>query len=326
MTSREIVRRTVLFQNPPRIAHALPDPWRNDFIGAGPGSNPDFKPSRPGEDEWGCVWEKIGDDDASMGQVKVHPLGDYSQLSDYPFPDYRDSRRYENARNAVADTSAEKFALANIPLSLNHRTDYLRGFENLMMDPYIHPRELERLLDIQAEIALDTVERLADCGVDGIISADDWGLQDRVMMAPDIFRRFFKPRYARVYSRARELGLLTFLHSCGHITEILEDFIDAGLQVIQMDQQENMGVDLLAKRFGGRLTFWCPVDIQATMIHGSIEDIRSYARHLVESFGRFGGGFISKWYPSPKAVHHSQERIRAMAEAFTDAESMAGRD
>ena len=322
MTSREIVRRAVLFEGPPRIAHALPEPWQNDFLNVSPAPHPDFEPTRPGEDEWGCVWEKVGADDASMGQVKHHPLEDYAQLSDYPFPDYREPRRYDPVRKAVSGNEEEKFVLAGIPFSLNHRTDYLRGFENLMMDPYVHPRDLERLLDLQTEIALDAVERLAECGVDGIISADDWGLQDRVMMAPEIFRRFFKPRYARVYGRARELGLLTFLHSCGHITEILDDFIDAGLQVIQMDQQENMGVERLAERFGGRLAFWCPVDIQATMIHGSLDEIRAYARRLVEAYGRFGGGFISKWYPSPKAVHHTEDRIQAMAEAFTEAESL----
>jgi len=322
MTSREIVKRAVLFQGPPRIAHSLPSPWQSDFGGVGASPNPDFKPSTPGADEWGSVWEKVGDSDASMGQVKSHPLQDYAQLDGYPFPDFSDPRRYENARKAVAANAGEKFMLASIPLSLSHRTDYLRGFENLMMDPYLHPREFGKLLDIQADITLDAVERLAECGADGIFSCDDWGLQDRVMMSPEIFREFFKPRYTRVYGRARELGLLTFLHSCGHIVEILDDFIDAGLQVIQMDQQENMGIDLLSERFGGRIAFWCPVDIQGTMVHGTLEDIRAYAKRLVATFARFNGGFISKWYPSPQAVQHEQDRIEAMAAAFTEVESM----
>ena len=138
------------------------------------------------------------------------------------------------------------------------------------------------------------------------------------MVSPTIFREFFKPKYARVYGFAREQGMLTFLHSCGHIAELLDDFIDAGLQVIQMDQQENMGVQELAGRFGGRLCFWCPVDIQQTMVKGSLDDIRAYARRLIESFGKFNGGFIAKWYGSPEAVGHSGERIAAMCEAFTE--------
>ena len=68
--------------------------------------------------------------------------------------------------------------------------------------------------------------------------------------------------------------------------------------------------------FGGRIAFWCPVDIQNTMVRGSVDDVRAYARKLIESFGRFNGGFISKWYGSPQAVNHTQEKIEAMAEAF----------
>ena len=112
--------------------------------------------------------------------------------------------------------------------------------------------------------------------------------------------------------------MLTFLHSCGYIVDILEDLIEAGLSVIQMDQQENMGVELLGERFGGRLAFWCPVDIQQTMVHGTLDDIRAYARKLIERLGCFDGGFISKWYGSPQAVGHSDERIRAMSEAFVE--------
>ena len=138
------------------------------------------------------------------------------------------------------------------------------------------------------------------------------------MVSPDVFREHFKPRYARVYRLARELGMNTFLHSCGHIAELLEDFIQADLQVIQMDQQENMGVEELARRFGGRLCFWCPVDIQHAMVEGTPGDVAAYARRLIDEFGRFRGGFIAKWYSSFEAVGHSWENIEAMSEAFVE--------
>lgn len=83
-----------------------------------------------------------------------------------------------------------------------------------------------------------------------------------------------------------------------------------------MDQQENMGIEELSSRFGGRICFWCPVDIQQTMVHGTLDDIRAYAKKLIDSFGRFNGGFIAKWYSEPTAVGHSKERIDAMSEAF----------
>ena len=317
MTSSERVRRAVLFQGPDRVPRCLPEPWRSDFLYVGPSADPNWKASVEGEDEWGSVWEK----DAAgktMGQVKVHPLRDYGQLQSFRFPDYDLPERYGNAAKAIAGHAEGKFVIAGIPLSLIHRLEYLRGHVEAWTDPYENPDDLGRLLDKLADIAIDAVNRLADAGAEGVFSCDDWGLQDRPMVSPEVFRRFWKPRYARVYGAARDRGMLCFLHSCGHIADLLDDFIDAGLHVIQMDQQENMGVDNLAQRFGGRLAFWCPVDIQQTMVEGSLEDIRRYAKNLIDSFGSFNGGFISKWYPSPQAVDHTQEKINAMSEAFVE--------
>ena len=83
-----------------------------------------------------------------------------------------------------------------------------------------------------------------------------------------------------------------------------------------MDQQANMGLENLGRRFGGRLCFWCPVDIQAVMPMAPLAEIRAYARELIDTLGGFNGGFIAKWYPAPAAVGHTPEQIQAMCEEF----------
>ena len=320
MTSRERVKRAVLFQGPDRVPSALPNPWGNDFlwIDAGPAPNwkPKIKTEQKWEDEWGCIWEKPPGD-KTMGQVRFHPLSDYENLKNYRFPDYKNPERYVSAKKAVLENvKNEKFVLAGVPLSFIHRLEYLRGHEAGWTDPYLYPEQFEKLLDRLADIAIDAIENFSKIGVDGIVSCDDWGLQDRLMVRPEIFRKFWKPRYKRVYHYARQKGILTFLHSCGYIIDILGDLIEAELNVIQMDQQENMGVEKLSKLFGGKICFWCPVDIQNTMVKGSVEDVKNYARKLIDSFGKFNGGFISKWYSAPDAVQHTQEKVQAMSEVF----------
>ncbi|HPP12958.1 MAG TPA: hypothetical protein PKW42_09530, partial [bacterium] len=83
-----------------------------------------------------------------------------------------------------------------------------------------------------------------------------------------------------------------------------------------MDQQENMGLELLGKRFGGRITFYAPVDIQATMVHGSLEEIRSYCWKMARHLGRPEGGFIATWYADPAGAGHRKEAIEAMCQEF----------
>jgi uroporphyrinogen-III decarboxylase len=106
------------------------------------------------------------------------------------------------------------------------------------------------------------------------------------------------------------------MHSCGYTVDIIDDLIEAGLDVIHMDQQENMGLELLGRRFGGRITFFAGVDIQFTMSNGSLDDIRAYCRKMVECLGRPNGGFIPRWYTDPVGVGHSMESIDAMCEEF----------
>jgi uroporphyrinogen decarboxylase len=317
MSAKERVIRAVRFQKPDRVPYSLPDPWGSDILDVWIGDNPSWKPAVPGQDEWGCIWAKTAND-KTMGQVCHLPLQNYDQFDSYQFPDFTIQERYENAKEKIRHNKEEKFVLANIPFSLIHRSEYLRGHDNAWTDAYEYPEELGKMLDRFAQIAINVIDRFAAIGADGIISCDDWGLQDRLMVSPAIFKEFFKPRYLKVYQHAHEKGLLTFLHSCGNIVSIIDDLIEAQLDVIQMDQQENMGVENLAGRFGGRICFWCPVDIQQTMINGSVDDVKAYAKKLIEQFGCYHGGFIAKWYPSPEAVNHDQEKIRAMAQAFVE--------
>jgi len=321
MTPRECVKRAVLFQGPERVPVALPVEWGDDFFWVSVTGDPGWKPSIATdlrwEDEWGCIWEKLPGD-KTKGQVKEFPLRDYGSFDRLRFPDYENPARYTAARERIAANVDDRFVMAGIPLSLIHRLEYLRGHEEAWTDPYLHPLELGRLLDRLSDIAIDAIDEYARIGVDGVFSCDDWGLQDRLMIQPDAFREFWKPRYKRVYRHAHEKGMLTFLHSCGYIIDILRDLKEAELDVIQMDQQENMGLARLDAVAGGHLCFWCPVDIQKTMIHGTIAEIEGYARKLIDTFGKYNGGFIGKWYPSPEAVGHTPEKIAAMSKTFVE--------
>ena len=98
-----------------------------------------------------------------------------------------------------------------------------------------------------------------------------------------------------------------FVHSCGYVYEIIEDFIDVGVDILQLDQPELMGVERLSREFGGRVTFWCPVDIQKIMVTGDRALIESNTEKMMDYFGHFKGGFIAKDYPQWEAVGVREE-------------------
>ena len=76
-----------------------------------------------------------------------------------------------------------------------------------------------------------------------------------------------------------------------------------------------MGLDKLSE-FRGRITFWCPVDIQAIMGDHSLDEIRTYCHTLVDTLGTPDGGFLPKWYGDPVGAGHSEEAVDAMCDEF----------
>ena len=311
MTALEQVRRTIKFEHPTRFTRNLPDPYGTDFAWTGMDPNPDYRPPS-GTDEWGAVWGNIGV--SNLGEVKDFPLKDWVQWDSLKIPDITDPRRWKSLEGA-RERAGDRFLLAS-GISIYERAHFLRGLENLWCDIHENPEELCRLLDVLTDMNVYAIERYREAGVDGYFFCDDWGLQDRLMIDPKHFRQFWKPRYARIFQAARKAGMCTLLHSCGYTLDVLGDWIEAGLDVIQYDQQENMGLQTLGERFRGKVTFLCPVDIQKTMVNGTLDDIRAYARAMFGAFRTPAGGFIPTWYSDPTGAGHRQEAIRAMCEEF----------
>ncbi|MCX8053298.1 MAG: hypothetical protein N3B12_05785 [Armatimonadetes bacterium] len=311
MTSREIVLRTIRFEHPNRIPYDFPEPYGSDFAFTGLDPNPDARPAN-GPDEWGAIWKNIGL--CSLGEVQEYPIKQWSDLDKLAIPDVNAPHRWKNLEG-IRERAGEKFLLG-YGLSIYERVHFLRGLENTWMDVYDNPEQLVRLIGTLVEMNLEIIQRYAELGVDGYFFADDWGLQSRLMISPEQWRRIWKPAYRRIFDAVHAAGMLTFLHSCGYIVDILDDLIEIGLDVIHMDQQENMGLELLGSRFAGRITFFSPVDIQNTMARGNPDEIRAYCHKMVACLGTPRGGFMAKWYSDPVGAGHAQEAIDAMCQEF----------
>lgn len=310
LSSREVVWHTIRFKGIDRLGHDFPGNYGSDFAHTGMDPSPDSRPAR-GTDEWGAVWHNLGS--TQLGEVKEFPLKDWSQWGTFKVPDINDPQRW--GRLAGARKQAGDKFLLGYGISLYERVHFIRGLENTWADIYENPGPLAELLDVLADMNLQAIKRYAAEGVDGLMWPDDWGLQDRLMINPAKWREIWKPRYARIYKASHDAGMSNWLHSCGYIVDILDDLIEIGLDAVHMDQQENMGLELLGKRFGGRLTFFSGVDIQTAM-HRPLDQVRAYARAMAKNLARPAGGFIPRWYTDPKGSGHSQEAIDAMCQEF----------
>jgi len=310
MTPREIIKRTIEFNSPERLAMTLREPYTNDMHYAGMVKSVDKRP-RSGIDEWGAVWENIGV--CNLGEVKDFPLKDWSDFDRLNIPDPTEEWRWEGFGERVRQ-GGDKYVVS-LGISLYERIHFIRGLENTWTDIYDERDNLEMLLDILKDMSHYYIKRMGGAGVDGYFFTDDWGLQNSLMISPDHWRQIWKPRYAELFEACHENGMHTFMHSCGYIIDILDDLIEIGLDVIQMDQQENMGLDNLSK-YNGRITFYCPVDIQQTLAWGTDEQIRAYCHEMFTKLGSTKGGFIAKFYGDPVGAGHSEEALESMFSEF----------
>jgi hypothetical protein len=323
-TSREVVRRAIEFDRPPRIPYSFVDPLVSDFADVSYlpifFSSSAFVPKGDLRfDEWGVGWRGTG---RAWGHADVNPLADLSALDGYRFPETITAEGWAHVRAFVdAANGAGKYVVGADPIASYERLRGLMGYENLMLALYTDRERFEQLLDKLTDMTIDVVRRYAEMGgVHGFMTWEDWGLQTSLQIRPKQWREIFKPRYARIIEAAHQGGMHYLWHSCGYIADIIPDMIEMGVDVLQLDQPRLMGVDRLAGEFGGKICFWNTVDIQwSSPGDVSLEEAQAEAKHMVDSFGRFGGGFIARQYPQPFDIGMSHEKHQAIYEAFMEA-------
>jgi len=328
MTSRERVKRAIHFQGVDHIPHYLPDGQANDILWLWTPRVSDPQPWTAGadglerrRDAWGVTWVRpIGA--ANHGEKWGLPIRDITRQADYVMPDQNQPEFFEGARREIAANNVSanpKYCLGVLPFSsLNEGTHNLMGLDNMFVAYYEEPDHLKALIARLAAGQRESIRRLHDLGCDGIMGYDDWGLQDRLMVRVDMLEEFFRPYYVENWKLAHDLGLDVWLHSCGYILPLLPKFHAWGLNVIQQDQQENQGLVNLDAAVGGKLAFWCPVDVQKTMVDGSLDDIRDYVRRMMATVGNHRGGLCSMAYSTPDAVGHDPAKTAAMCAAFRE--------
>jgi hypothetical protein len=167
----------------------------------------------------------------------------------------------------------------------------LRGMENLMVDYYENPDEVHKLHDALCTQYEKWIRRAArELKPDGYWTSDDLGHQTQPMMRPSQFREFLKPYYVRIAKTVHECGMHFWLHSCGNNEPLLNDLIEAGVDVFHPVQKHTMDEVQVARDYGDRLTFLVGFDVQHVLQEGSPEDVRAEVRHLIDTFDRPDGG------------------------------------
>ena len=313
MNPKEIVYRAIEFRNPPRlpISYCNRDFESSDTLAIGYAPATGFVPSEPGMTEWGYVWHTL---DGTMGQPSTHPLREDAAVSTYRPPDPYAPGRFADLPNFIAQNRG-KFLRFGLGITGFNTATFLRGFDQFLMDLYASPDIAEQVLDFVFGFENGLIQQAVKYNVDAISFGDDWGTQRGLMIAPALWRKIFRPRYAEQFALAHQAGKKVWFHSCGNIHAIIGDLIEIGVDVLELLQPDIFGVEQLAREFGGKCCFCCSVDHQRRAVSGTRDEIFAYARLLRDTLGAFNGGFIG-YVEDYASLGMSEQNYQWIRQAF----------
>jgi len=241
---------------------------------------PDGKYRKIFTSEWGTVWEcRIF---GRIGHAVGFPLDDLGKLDAYQFPPFPDVR-------ARISGGGDYPAQYSVP-GLFETMIALRPFEDVLADLGSEEPLLEELADRLTDRFAAEVEAALSAGVDIIRIGDDYGTGTALLVSPDMWRRFFKPRLHKIIGPIKKAGALCCFHSCGNIWDIFGELKEIGCDSIwpQLPLYDWPALASHLRSLGLALSMH--IDRGKLMQHGTPEQIKSEVRRMYDIFRPDLGG------------------------------------
>jgi len=211
---------------------------------------------------------------------------------------------------ADAFPSADKFDYSVLPGECEKYSQYVRifgynefdfingisgqrGNEQVLEDIALREKVYLDLIRKRFEFVMEHMERalkICDGLIDIVFFGDDFGSQKGLLISPDSYREIFAPYYREGFALAHKYGAKTMQHCCGSCRGLIGDFIDAGLDILDVVQTNAafMVLEELKEEFGKDIVFCGSMSVQELIPFGTREQVITEANKRAELF-REGG-------------------------------------
>jgi uroporphyrinogen decarboxylase len=217
-----------------------------------------------------------------------------NEIVDYPLPDIAEPYRSGHFIEEVKAVHQRGLAAAGpLAQTLFETAWMIRGFEEFMIDMIENEDLAECLLDRMMELRIKAAVIYAKADVDVLMLGDDVAMQTGMLIDPDIWRKWLKPRMAKIIASAKSIkpDLNIFYHSDGNPEALINDLIEIGVNILNPIQPECMDPDSIKQKYGSKLAFWGAIGVQTNLPFGTPDDVAKEVKLRMETIGR-NGGFI----------------------------------
>lgn len=264
-------------------------------------------------DIWGAVWHR--EHEGVMGFPRGFPLADLpTALPTYKWPDPDDERICACIYRMAEDWDGDQtFLMGWNRDTLWEKSYMLVGMADLMCYSYTDPQAVGDLLHGIMDFQLGMARHYLKVGVEFIGMSDDLGTQNGLLLSSEIIHEFLLPEYRRLFALYKRHGVLVDFHSCGHITPVLDVFMELGADVLNPVQATANDLDEVRRITQGRMALKGGVRSHVVM-DGPPEAIRAEVAERIWQLGRDGGYFCRPDQGLPWPPEHFQALEDAVEE------------
>ena len=259
----------------------------------------DYVPGQEFYDKWGVLRRVVGYSTpfghGTYNELIGHPLADISRLSSYKMPDPHLPELYTGV-DGLLKRYKDEYWIVGVAVTTMYETAWaLRGFEQMFIDFVENPEIVETIFDLTMSYHLTIAKNLVNKGVDMIWIGDDVGGQNRMLISPQAWRKFFKTRMAFFISSLKEINpsVKIAYHSDGFIIPIINELIEIGIDILNPIQPASMNPVEVKKIAGEKLCLWGTIDEQHTLPFSDPQSVRNEIAERIKTVGRKGGLILS---------------------------------
>lgn len=279
-----------------------------------------FNPEKQADGSWlaaGPTGEKIGKmpngatffDQIIFPYVNGYP-GNYNNIGHdmsrvswggFGFPPYdriNEKDFWKTLRETIQKERArtDRALLIGVGCNLFEWGTFLRRIDNFLMDLYMDPVNVHKLLDKLLEMHMEFLAKICNAVgdlVEVVKFGDDLGTNSGPFMPLEMYNEFFGPRHKIMCDYVKSnTSAHTMLHCCGGIYELIPGLINAGFEILNPVQINAFGMEpeILKKEFGKDLTFWGGgVNTQSVLNIATPQQVKDHVRRNIEIFSKDGG-------------------------------------
>ena len=232
-------------------------------------------------------WAKPSEGGREYALAGSHTIGSRKDFERYPWPEM--SQVDYSPLETITGVLPEGMGVIAGHSGVLENVMWLLGYEGIS---YLVHDDERLVIDMFEAVAIRIATYLETCAsfdsVGAVQMGEDMGFKTQTMLSPDMYRKYLFPWHKRIVDAAHRHDKPIILHSCGNLSNVMEDIIDCGWDAKHSFEDQIEPVWEAKSKYGDRIALLGGFDMDkiSRMSEGAV---REHTRFLIDRCASGGG-------------------------------------